>query len=120
MRKFLAVLPLLALGACQVGADALNSVGVTPATAQTISTDAAIAGQLFCTDGQSLLTIPAINVSGATAATVAKACAAAIAVGATTPPANTPVPISAPAGVQAIVAVVPAAVAAAVTASAKS
>ena len=116
MRSIL-ILPLLALGACQVGADALNSVGVTSATALTISTDTAAAGQLFCTDGLVLLTIPSVHVNGATQAAVAKACAAAIAVGATTAPANTPVPISAPAGVQAIVAVIPAAVAAAVSAS---
>lgn len=116
MRKLL-LLPILALGACQAGSDALTTAGVAPATAQTIATDTAVAGQLFCADGPTLLAVAGVTVTGATSTSIAQACAVAVAVGAATPPATTPVPVSAPAGAQAVLAAVPVAVAAAVAAS---
>jgi hypothetical protein len=105
MRNFVAGACLLALFGCQSG------------TGGTIATDAAEAGQLFCSDSTQLMAIAGVNVVGATPAAVAGACAVARVVGVLTPPATTPVPIAAPAGVQAVIATVPAAVAAAVQAS---
>ena len=107
----------IALAGCQVGADSLVSAGVAPATAQTIASDTAEAGTLFCQAGPTLLAVLNVTVTKADAQAVANGCAQASAIGALTPPTITPVPVAAPPGVQAIVAAIPAVAAAAIQAS---
>lgn len=108
----------LALAGCATGQQALTDAGVAPDKAIRISADVAAAGQLFCQAGPLLLAVTGVNVKGASADTVAKACAVAQAVGALTPPATPPVPVAAPAGAVAVVAKVPDSAAAAVKFSA--
>nr|WP_294566948.1 hypothetical protein [uncultured Rhodopila sp.] len=108
---------VLAIGGCLPGcatADRLMvSAGVNPVTAQKVELGTIAAGQLVCTADSSMITLPQINVIGASAAAVAAACKAAQVAGLLT----TPVPVPPVAGATAVVATVPAAVAAAVDAS---
>jgi hypothetical protein len=104
------------LAGCQSGAGALTAAGVAPATAATIATDTAVAGQLFCMFGPTLIAVAGVNVKGASAPAVANACALAQVAGMLTPP-TPPKPVAAPSGAVAVVATVPAPTAAAVAAS---
>lgn len=84
----LALLAFGSLSACgtpEQGAAVLIAAGVPAATAQTLTSDAAAAGQLFCQSESGVVAVAGANVIGATGTAVAAACAAASASGALTP-----------------------------------
>lgn len=114
MRKFLAVLPLLALGACQAGTSSLIAAGVNPTTAATISADTLEAGTLGCQYGPTIAAVVGVKVNNATSSAVAAACAVIAVAG---QPVVGAVPAPLPVGVLVPVATVPTPVAVAVTAS---
>ena len=126
MRKMIYVGALVALSGCAQLPAWLQANGVSAGTAakvNTVMSDAVADGSLFCAVAGVVAAVPGVNVTHATAQSVAAACAAAQVIGAAiqTAAATIPYPVPPPMAPAAVpIAVVPPAVAAAVVASVKS
>lgn len=81
----LAVLMLGSLSACGTGAAILTDLGVAASTANTIASDTAVAGQLFCQVNGQWYAVSGATVTNATSQAVANTCTAVAAAGGTTP-----------------------------------